>query len=155
MYRLAPVNADDRFAARVRLGESSATVTMPPKPEYHHAAGALHGCNYFKMLDDAAFFAAQSTNQNNFVVTTSFTTYITRPVVASEDIPVLTAFGKVTNVSKSLILAEASMCLPDGTEVARGSGTFQPHPKFLLASLPTYNDDDAPLTDEDMMLDVN
>ena len=117
-----------------------AVVAMPPKPEFYHAAMALHGCNYFKMLDDAAFFAAQSVNTEQFVVTTSFNTYITRPVIASDDIPRVVSTGRVTSASKSLILAEAVMTLPDGTEVARGSGTFMPHPKFSLQMLPTYSD---------------
>ena len=49
MYRYAPVNAADRFDARVRLGHKRAVVTMPPKAEYYHAAMALHGVNYFKV----------------------------------------------------------------------------------------------------------
>ena len=140
MYRKAPVNAPERFDARVRVFHEKAVIAMPPKPEFYHAAMALHGCNYFKMLDDAAFFAAQSVNTENFVVTTSFNTYITRPVMASDDIPRMISTGRVTSASKSLILAEAVMTLPDGTEVARGSGTFMPHPKFTLQGISTYDD---------------
>ena len=156
MYRFAPVNAADRFASRVRVGHKRARVTMPAKPSYCHAALALHGLNYFKMLDDACFFAAQSMNHQHFCVTTSFTTYITRPVVVAGegDVPLLTSTGTVTSASKSLILAEAVMLLPDGTEVGRGSGTFMPHPKLKLPKVPTYFDDVAfPLTDEDEVLE--
>ncbi len=153
MYRFAPVNSPDRFAARVHVGPKQAVVMMPPKAEYCHSAFALHGCNYFKMLDDACFFAAQSTNSTHFAVTTSFTTYITRPVVPSDEVPLLTSRGVVTSASKSLILAEAVMTMPDGTEVARGSGTFMPHPKFLLNTIPSYMDDDKfPFTEEDVAL---
>ena len=39
---------------------------------------------------------------------------------------------------------------PDGTEVARGSGTFMPHPKLELALVPPYVDDEKfPFTEED------
>ena len=100
-------------------------------------------------LDDAAFFAAQSTNPTHFVVTTSFTTYITRPVDPLV-VPYLVSTGKVTTASKSLIIAESDVTQPDGVEVGRGSGTFMPHPKFLLEKIPRYSDDAAfPFVDDE------
>ena len=98
MYRLAPVNGTERYSSRVRLSDRKAVVQAPVKPEYCHAAHALHGSSYFKMLDDACFFAAQSTNRDHFVVTTSFTTYITRPVVPDQT-PFLIAEGTVVSAS--------------------------------------------------------
>ena len=83
MYRLAPVNGVERYDSRVKVGPSTAVVEAPVRPEYTHSAGGLHGSSYFKMLDDAAFFAAQSLNSDNFVVTTSFTTYITRWIAST------------------------------------------------------------------------
>ena len=74
MYRYAPINADARHESRVRVGAGTAVSTAPVKEEYCHTAGGLHGSSYFKMLDDAAFFAAQSLSTEKFVVTTSFTT---------------------------------------------------------------------------------
>ena len=143
----------ERGTSRVLLAKGKAKVTAPAKAEYCHSAMALHGSSYFKMLDDAAFFAAQSLNHENFVVTTSFTTYITRPVVASNEISHLISEGVVTSSSKSLVLAEAVMRLPDGTEVGRGSGTFMPHPKFALQSIPMYGDENQyPFSDEDGVL---
>ena len=153
MYRFAPVNADDRYQSRVLLAKGKAKVTAPAKAEYCHSAMALHGSSYFKMLDDAAFFAAQSLNHENFVVTTSFTTYITRPVDPSV-VPYLTSTGTVTSASKSLIIAESVVRQPDGVEVGRGSGTFMPHPKFLLNKIPVYADGETyPFTDEDVLLE--
>ena len=101
----------------VRIAERKAVVTTPAKPQWHHAAGAIHGSSYFKMLDDACWFAAQSVERKQFLVTTSFTTYITKPVVAAEGTHLI-ATGLVTSVSRSLLLAEAVMTLEDGTEVA-------------------------------------
>lgn len=41
-----------------------------------------------------------------------------------------------------------------GTEVGRGSGTFMPHPKFELAKIAMYADDEAyPLSEEDLVLE--
>mmetsp|Transcript_78208 Transcript_78208/g.234383 ORF Transcript_78208/g.234383 Transcript_78208/m.234383 type:complete len:181 (+) Transcript_78208:1-543(+) len=153
MYRLAPVNGTDRYSSRVRLSDRKAVVQAPVKPEYCHAAHALHGSSYFKMLDDACFFAAQSTNRDHFVVTTSFTTYITRPVVPDQT-PFLIAEGTVVSASKSLIIAEGVVKTPDGTEVGRGSGTFMPHPKMELPKVPFYADDEAyPFVDDDQVLE--
>lgn len=149
MYRLAPVNAEERFHSRVKVGKGKAIVKAPTKAEYNHAAGALHGSVYFKMLDDSAFFAAQSTNVDNFTVTTSFTTYITRPV-DPKTVPYLTAKGTVKSQSTSLIVAESVVYTPDGVEVGRGSGTFMPHPKMLMQRIPLYFSDD--FTDEDEVL---
>jgi acyl-coenzyme A thioesterase PaaI-like protein len=133
---------------RLKLDTSAARTTL------RHCSRRVQGSNYFKMLDDACFFAAQSINSTHFVVTTSFTTYITRPVVP-DDVH-LVSNGVVTSASKSLILAEAVMCLPDGTEVGRGSGTFMPHPKFELHKIASYADEAAfPFVDEDAPLDAD
>ena len=151
MYRLAPVNAEERYHSRVSVGPRKAVVTAPVRAEYTHSAGGLHGSSYFKMLDDAAFFAAQSINTEHFVVTTSFTTYITR--VVTPDVPHLVSTGTVTSATKSLLVAEAVVCTPDGTEVGRGSGTFMPHPKFRLDMIPVYEDPEKhPFTEEDTVL---
>ncbi len=72
------------------------------------------------MLDDAAFFAASSLEQSVFVLTTSFTTYMTRPVVAGE----LTAMGRVVNRNRSQIIAEAVLTDDEGREIGRGNGMF-------------------------------
>jgi acyl-coenzyme A thioesterase PaaI-like protein len=77
--------------ARVTVQEGKAQITLPVKKDFHHAAGAMHGALYFLALDNAAFFAVNSLVEDVFVLTTSFTTYITRPV--SEGIA--KAFGKV------------------------------------------------------------
>ena len=58
MYRYAPINAAERHESRVRVGAGTAVATAPVKEEFCHTAGGLHGSGYFKLLDDAAFFAA-------------------------------------------------------------------------------------------------
>ena len=155
MYRYAPVNADDQYHSRVRLNRGVAEVKAPTKVQHCHAAYALHGSTYFKMLDDAAFFAACSMNKEYFTVTTSFTTYITRAVEPSK-VPFLRAVGKVTSATTSLIVAESVVMQDDGTEVGRGSGTFMRHPKFQLSTMPLYSDDEKyPLTEEDEPLAID
>lgn len=118
MYRSAPVNV--YYEPRITIGEGIAEISIPVKPSSFHAAGALHGAVYFKLLDDAAFFAANSLVKDTFVLTTSFTVYLTRPVTGGT----LTSRGRVASATKSLIVAEAVVTNDDGKEVGRGSGTF-------------------------------
>eukprot|EP00966_Prymnesium_polylepis_P273649 6321672-Prymnesium_polylepis.1 len=129
MYRLAPVNGTDRYSSRVRLSDRKAVVQAPVKPEYCHAAHALHGSSYFKMLDDACFFAAQSTNRDHFVVTTSFTTYITRPVVPDQT-PFLIAEGTVVSASSETARGfETRLCAP--RTCLRACGSLQARERSL------------------------
>ncbi len=58
MYLAAPINRF--FEPGIKVDEGTAEITVPVKEELFHAAGAVHGSTYFKVLDDAAFFAANS-----------------------------------------------------------------------------------------------
>ena len=78
MYLAAPINAF--YEPSIEVLEGEATIGIEVEDKLHHAAGAVHGSVYFKMLDDAAFFAANSVEREFFVLTASFTTYFTRPV---------------------------------------------------------------------------
>jgi Uncharacterized protein, possibly involved in aromatic compounds catabolism len=99
MYLGAPIN---RFYNPViRVSEGRTEITIPVKEELFHAAGAIHGSVYFKALDDAAFFAAASLVPEVFVLTVSYTIYLTRPVIS-----------------------EAVLHDSQGKQAARGSGTF-------------------------------
>ena len=80
----------------------------------------MHGAMYFLALDNAAFFAANSLVEDVFVLTTSFTTYITRPV--SEGI--VTAIGKVVNHNRTQFIAESVMYNDEDKEIARANGIF-------------------------------
>jgi acyl-coenzyme A thioesterase PaaI-like protein len=72
------------------------------------------------MLDDAAFFAANSLERDVFVLTTSFTTYLTRPVSSGR----LRSVGRVVNRNKSQFIAESVLHDSEGNEIGRGSGVF-------------------------------
>jgi len=118
MYLAAPINEFYRPTIDVRAGESVIKIDVSEK--LFHSAGAVHGSVYFKMLDDAAFFAANSLERNVFVLTTSFTTYLTKPV----SFGALRAVGRVVNQNKSQLIAEAVVYELDGDEIGRGSGIF-------------------------------
>jgi uncharacterized protein (TIGR00369 family) len=117
MYASAPINQFFRPAMRVEGGV--ATVRMTVRPDMHHAAHAAHGAAYFKMLDDAAFFAVQSLVTDVFVLTSSFTVYLLAPVADGE----MVSTGKVVHQSKRLFVAE-SVIEVAGKVAARGNGTF-------------------------------
>jgi uncharacterized protein (TIGR00369 family) len=118
MYLGARINR--LYEPRIVVGEGTAEIVMAVDPKFFHSAGALHGSVYFKALDDACFFAASSLVEDVFVVTASFTTYLTRPVTSGE----LTARGTVVHAGKGLLLAEAVLVHSDGKDVGRGNGAF-------------------------------
>jgi acyl-coenzyme A thioesterase PaaI-like protein len=49
-----------------------AQIRFTVDPAHFHAAGAAHGTLYFKMMDDAAFYACNSTLSDRFLLTTAF-----------------------------------------------------------------------------------
>jgi uncharacterized protein (TIGR00369 family) len=118
MYQAAPINQIYQPIMTVASGKAIIEIQLSEK--YHHAAGAVHGSVYFKMLDDAAYFAANSLEDKYFVVTTAFTTYLTRPVVAGK----LKAIGKVVNKNRTQFIAEAIVYDSDDNEIGRGNGIF-------------------------------
>ena len=117
MYVNGPINQFFRPAIHIEGG--LAEVRMTVRPDMHHAAHAAHGAVYFKMLDDASFFAVQSLVTDVFVLTVSFQVYLLAPVVEGE----MVATGKVVHQTKRLFLAE-SVVHVEGKIVARGNGSF-------------------------------
>lgn len=99
-----------------------------------HAGGAIHGTSYFKMLDDAAFYAANSLVTDRFLLTTSFNLFFTRPLQTG---PVI-AEGRWVSGRKRVFVAEARLIGPDGDEVGRGTGTFM-RSAFPLSTLDGYS----------------
>lgn len=118
MYLAAPVNAF--YLPRIQISLEAATIEIDIDEKFFHAARAVHGSVYFKMLDDAAFFAANSIETEVFVLTTAFTTYLTRPVSEGR----MRAIGRVVNKNKSQIIAESTVVDDRGHELGRGSGIF-------------------------------
>ena len=104
----------------VTIGEGLAEVRMPVQEALFHAAGAVHGAYYFKLLDDAAFFAANSIVEGVFVLTVSFNVQLLRPVSSGT----LISRGTLVRSSKSLLFADAIVTTEDGREISRGTGIF-------------------------------
>ena len=85
------------------------------------------------MLDDAAFYAANSIVTDRFLLTTAFNLLFTRPLKSGP----VTAYGRWISGKRRVFVAEARLVAEDGEEVARGTGTFM-RSKYPLSSLPGY-----------------
>jgi len=118
MYKAAPINKI--YMPRIIVGEGQSEIEIDLMEKYYHAAGAVHGSVYFKMLDDASFFAVNSIEREVFVLTTSFNIYLSKPIATG----IMRATGKVVNKTRSQFIAESIAYNSENTEVARGIGVF-------------------------------
>ena len=116
----AGANTNKYFAPELHVADREARVTIAVRPDFFHAAHAVHGSVYFKALDDAAFFAANSVVTDVFVLTVSFNIVLLRPITDG----VITATGRLIHASRNLLVAEAELTDSRGKLAARGSGTF-------------------------------
>jgi uncharacterized protein (TIGR00369 family) len=130
MYLAAPIN--EFYLPSISISKGQAEIQSEVKPELFHAAGSLHGSVYFKLLDDAAFFAASSLEDEFFLLTVFFNIYFTRPVFKG----LLVAKGQVITRSANHFLAESVLTVGD-KEVARGSGSFL-RSRIKLADVESY-----------------
>ena len=120
MYLAAPAN--EYFRPEIRIDDGTAEVRLAVRPDFFHAASAVHGSVYFKLLDDATFFAASSLVDDVFVLTASFNIYFLRPISSG----IMRARGSIVSRSTRLLIGEGVLVDDEGREIARGSGTFMP-----------------------------
>ncbi len=118
MFLAAPIN--QFYRPRIKIEEGYTEIAIDVQEKYFHGASSVHGSVYFKMLDDAAYFSANSLELEFFLVTTSFTTYLTKPVSSG----VIKAVGRVANKNRSQTIAEAIVYNAKGIEIGRGNGLF-------------------------------
>lgn len=132
LYLSAPINRLFRSSLVIPSAGTS-HIDFEVDDSVYHAAGAVHGTVYFKMLDDAAFYAANSLVSDRFLLTTSFNLLFTRPIHSGR----LRAEGRWISGRRRVYVAEASLIDAEGEEVGRGTGTFM-RSQFPLSSLPGY-----------------
>ncbi len=132
LYDAAPINS--LFESRLEIvAPGVSRITFRIERKHFHAAGAAHGTGYFKMLDDAAFYAANSLVTDRFLLTTAFNLLFTKPL---REGPV-TAEGRWVSGQRRVFVAEARLIDAEGEEAARGTGTFM-RSRIPLATLPGY-----------------
>jgi uncharacterized protein (TIGR00369 family) len=118
MYVGAPIN--QIYKPRIAVQAGQADVWIQATESLHHAGHGLHGSVFFKMLDDAAFFAVASQVEDAFIVTASFHLSFLRGIATGE----IHSVGKVIRMSSTICVAEAVLYGADGREAARGMGDF-------------------------------
>jgi uncharacterized protein (TIGR00369 family) len=132
LYAAAPINR--LFESRIALAEAGRSeIRFTVGGDSFHAAGAAHGTLYFKMLDDAAFYAANGLISDRFLLTTAFNLHFTKPMKAGEAI----AEGRWVSGKRRVLVAEARIVDASGDECARGTGTFL-RSHIALAGLAGY-----------------
>lgn len=120
MYLGANFNTMIYDTTTIRIEEGKADIGLVVTDKFHHALGAMHGSVYFKMLDDASFFAVSSIVEDHFVLTTSFNVNFVRPVSEGRE----RACGEVRFQSGKLFTATATLLNEEGAELAFGTGNF-------------------------------
>lgn len=142
LYASAPVN--DLFPSRLEIPEAGrALIRFGVEERVFHAAGAAHGTLYFKMLDDAAFYAANSLVSDRFLLTTGFNLNFTRPLRGGQ----ILAEGRWISGRRRVFVAEASLTDEAGEVVGRGTGTFM-RSHIALSGLAGYRVDEPGVRDE-------
>ena len=118
MYLSAPTN--EYYQPTIKVSDEASEISIQVEPKFFHSGGALHGSVYFKLLDDAAFFAANSVELEYFVLTADFRIDLLRPCVGGR----ITATGSIIRAGRQDILAES--CLYDESRrlLATGRGRF-------------------------------
>ncbi len=132
LYDSAPINR--LFQSRLVLPDAGhSEIRFMVANDSFHAAGAAHGTLYFKMLDDAAFYAANGLVSDRFLLTTAFNLHFTKPMRSGE----ARAEGRWISGKRRVFVAEARIVDSEGEECARGTGTFM-RSHIALSSLDGY-----------------
>ena len=135
LYASAPVN--QLFDSQLTIEQRGhSRLVFQVTEQSYHAAGAAHGTIYFKMLDDAAFYAANTLATDRFLLTTSFNLHFTKPVKTGE----VVAEGRWVSGKRRVFVAESRLVDAEGEEIGRGTGTFM-RSRIALSSLPGYSPD--------------
>lgn len=120
LYDAANINAQFFNEYEINVDNEKCTLKLDISEKYHHGLGAMHGAVYFKLLDDASYFAANSVVEEFALLTTSFTLHFLRPVANGK----ITATAKLRYNSKNLLIADATLRNEDGKEIGYGTGHF-------------------------------
>lgn len=117
MYLAAPFHSV-LPAVRLSVEPGACSASSEIIPELFHAGGKAHGFTYFRLLDDAAFFAAQSMELEYFLNTSQFSLKFLRPLGAG---PVLC---KAIAQQKGRVYESSAELFQNNELFARGEGIF-------------------------------
>ena len=123
IYSIAPIH-DFYSGIELKVQDGSTKITLEIEEKYFHAGKSTHGSVYFKLLDDAAYFAAQSKITDKFILTSSFNIQLFRPVINGK----IEAIGTVDLMSKNVFTASSKLYDENGKLIAQGTGQFMKSP---------------------------
>jgi uncharacterized protein (TIGR00369 family) len=118
LYAAAPITR--WYGATIEISDGHALVRIRVRPEFLHAAAAVHGSVYFRALDDAAFFAANSRVTDVLLLTVAFNVQFIAPVQEG----VIAGHGNIVHEGGRILVAESELRDEAGRLLAKGSGTF-------------------------------
>lgn len=134
LYQAAPINRF--YQPQMVVSSGTARIEITAHAAMHHTGGFTHGSVYFKMLDDAAYFAAQTIEEEFFLVTADFRIDLVRPFAQG----VIFSQGKVQHAGRKDILASANLYSENGKLLATGTGRFS-RSNWLLVNQVGYTPD--------------
>ena len=117
------------------LEEGKCTITTTVDESYHHAAGGMHGLIYFKLLDDAGYFAASTLEKERFLLTGKLDLQLLRPVENG----ILKAEGEFISRKEKVYISRAALYHNDRL-VAKANLELHIGPT-LLDSIDSYSKD--------------
>ncbi|WP_420576732.1 PaaI family thioesterase [Ekhidna sp.] len=120
MYLSANINTQIFDTTTCKISDGEAEIGLTVVPKYFHALNAMHGSIYFKLLDDAAFFAVNSVVEDVFVLTKSFEIHFKRPVIEGK----ILAKGELIASAGDSYVAKSELLNEAGKVVGYGQGEF-------------------------------
>ena len=102
------------------VSHHKAVITLPAGKRFHHAGKSIHGSVYFRLLDDACYFASMSIVKDYFLLTKNFNIDFLKP--HSEGL--ITAKGWLTKEENGLFYCEGELVNDSGKQIAKGKGVF-------------------------------
>lgn len=111
----------------ITISKKKCSISLEVDSKYFHGGGAVHGSVYFKLLDDAAYFAVQSEILDKFMLTKTFEIQFLRPISTGKMI----AKGEVTQITETIFHAEAKLYNGEEKLIGKGSGEFVKGRVFL------------------------
>ena len=115
----------------LKVTKNEAVITLPTGESYHHAGGSMHGSVYFRLLDDACYFAAMSRVKDYFILTKNFNIEFKRLHIDGK----IMAKGKLIKEDNGEYYCEGELFNEAGKIIASGSGTFVRNLKLPLADV--------------------
>ncbi|MEZ4936248.1 MAG: PaaI family thioesterase [Crocinitomicaceae bacterium] len=132
MYYAAPLH---KFydSLQIKISKGICEIELDLEEKYFHSGGAVHGSVFFKLLDDACYFAIQSQLEDQFIVTAKFHVDLQRPLKTGR----VKAIGEVIRLSFDEYFAKSTLYDDKGRVVATGTGQFM-KTKLPLERIESY-----------------